>query len=419
WERRYGLPKPSRSSGGQRLYTRQDIDTIKWLQARQGEGMRIHRATELWKELVAAGRNPLGQRGAGGVHTSARQPDNGVPLDVLRRQWLDACLAFNRHPADDILNEALAMYPLERICVELFQKALNEVGERWYRGSATAQQEHFVSAQVMRRLQALIHAAPDPTRMQTIMLGCPPGELHTYPSLFLGLMLRRKGYKVIDLGADIPLEEMLPTITAIRPDLVIFTAQQLTTAAAILSAANLLKGWGVPLAYGGLVFNRIPTLTTLIPAHFLGDTLPGALAAIEHLLSGVQAQPVIDNSVNDWSTLLEQYHESRPRIELAVYAGLPEPGLPVEQLRDVNAYLGDRLETALKFGDPALIDPDLEWLSGLLSTHHLSADLLAGYLRSYMQVLAQEMGSNGKTILDWMTAFLSRNTTANQVDRMA
>ena len=52
WERRYGLPKPVRSAGGQRLYSRQDIATVKWLQARQAEGISIKRATDLWKELV-------------------------------------------------------------------------------------------------------------------------------------------------------------------------------------------------------------------------------------------------------------------------------------------------------------------------------------------------------------------------------
>ena len=31
WERRYGLLKPQRSAGGHRLYSRQDIEMLKWL----------------------------------------------------------------------------------------------------------------------------------------------------------------------------------------------------------------------------------------------------------------------------------------------------------------------------------------------------------------------------------------------------
>src|SRR4030042_5541110 len=51
WERRYGLLKPQRSPGGHRLYSRQDIEMLKWLVARQNEGLSISRAVEMWKTL--------------------------------------------------------------------------------------------------------------------------------------------------------------------------------------------------------------------------------------------------------------------------------------------------------------------------------------------------------------------------------
>ena len=38
WERRYGLPMPERTEGGHRLYSQYDIETIKWLLARQKIG---------------------------------------------------------------------------------------------------------------------------------------------------------------------------------------------------------------------------------------------------------------------------------------------------------------------------------------------------------------------------------------------
>ncbi|MFU8773811.1 MAG: MerR family transcriptional regulator, partial [Anaerolineales bacterium] len=47
WERRYGFPKPKRSSGGHRLYTLRDVRTINWLIERQKEGLSISRAVEL------------------------------------------------------------------------------------------------------------------------------------------------------------------------------------------------------------------------------------------------------------------------------------------------------------------------------------------------------------------------------------
>ena len=59
WERRYGLPVPERTPGGHRLYSQYDIETIKWLQARQAEGLRINRAVDLWHTMRDSEQDPL------------------------------------------------------------------------------------------------------------------------------------------------------------------------------------------------------------------------------------------------------------------------------------------------------------------------------------------------------------------------
>ena len=61
WERRYGLPMPQRSPGGHRQYSQRDIATIKWLIARQNEGLSISNAVEQWKEIESNGKDPLGE----------------------------------------------------------------------------------------------------------------------------------------------------------------------------------------------------------------------------------------------------------------------------------------------------------------------------------------------------------------------
>ena len=65
WERRYGLPTPERSSGGHRLYSKHDVDTLKWLIARQREGLSIKRAVELWRQVESEGRDPPHPPGPG------------------------------------------------------------------------------------------------------------------------------------------------------------------------------------------------------------------------------------------------------------------------------------------------------------------------------------------------------------------
>ena len=121
WERRYGLPTPRRSTGGHRLYSRREIDTLKWLTARQQEGLSIKRAVEQWRQIEADGRDPL-QEAAANAARRAVAPSlypAGETLEKMREDWLDACLAYNEQQATLILNQAFALYPPETVAVEL------------------------------------------------------------------------------------------------------------------------------------------------------------------------------------------------------------------------------------------------------------------------------------------------------------
>ena len=59
WEKRYGLPRPERTTGGHRQYSQRDIDTLNWLITRQEEGMSISHAVKLWRTLNNQGDDPL------------------------------------------------------------------------------------------------------------------------------------------------------------------------------------------------------------------------------------------------------------------------------------------------------------------------------------------------------------------------
>src|SRR5512145_1048844 len=189
WERRYGLPMPQRSAGGHRLYSQRDIETIKWLMKRQAEGLSISRAVDLWNEQIASGSDPL----AGSVPSNlisastvpGQYPSADTTLDSLRAQWVEACMNFNESGAEQILNQAFSIFPVEAVCLEVLQKGMSEVGELWYENRMSVQQEHFASGLAIRRLDTLLSASPAPTRNQSIIVGCPPNEWHTFTPLLL------------------------------------------------------------------------------------------------------------------------------------------------------------------------------------------------------------------------------------------
>ena len=136
----------------------------------------------------------------------------------------------------------------------------------------------------MRRLDALLSASPAPTRNQTVLVGCPPNEWHTFTPLLLSLLLRRRGLNVIYLGANVPAEQFEETVKSVNAKLVILVAQTLITAASLQTTALALTNLRTPVGYGGRIFNLQPNLANYIPGYYLGDSLPSSLETVEKLL---------------------------------------------------------------------------------------------------------------------------------------
>jgi len=148
WERRYGLPSPVRSVGRQRLYTKRDIEVLHWLIARQHEGLSISRAVDLWLQTKAGGHDTRPIPPPPGSTAEPRLA--GGMLNQLRQEWLAACLAYDERRAELAAAQAFALYPPETVCLELLQRAVADVGDLWQQGTATVQQEHFVSELAIR-----------------------------------------------------------------------------------------------------------------------------------------------------------------------------------------------------------------------------------------------------------------------------
>ncbi len=407
WERRYDLPHPQRTAGRQRLYSDYDLATIKWLMRKQAEGLSISRAVQLWNDLMAAGQNPL-EEVAEVKAIPSLSLTGGMNIEILRQQWLEGCLDYDATKADEALNQAFALFPVEQACSAILQEGLHIIGEQWYLGKVSVQQEHFASSLAIRRLETLINAATQPTRPQTVLVGCPAGELHIFPAILLSLFLQRKGLKVVYLGADIPVEQLDTALAAIHPELVVLTAQQLVTAASLSRVALEFYKHHVPLAYGGLIFNHVPELRQRISATFLGESLEAAVDKIEQLLQS----PAIPSPIQvdeKYIALAHSFRLSRPLIEKELYPVLQKHCIQIENLEEFNTYFGTKRDAALELGDPAFMEGEMTWIKGLFTSHHLPEEQLISYLRIYSRHLQAVLGESGSPITQWIDQYVHHN----------
>ena len=400
WERRYGVPKPRRTSGGHRLYSQRDIDLLKWINARQREGLSISRIVDLWKGLEAEGKDPLQVT----AHTLLRQaaPLGEVgELAQLRQDWVQACLTYDEPRAEQKVSQAFALFPLDSVVLDVLLRGLVEIGEGWYRGEVTVQQEHFASALAARRLQTMIAASPAPTRAERIVLACPAVEQHTVSLHVINLFLRRQGWDVIDLGANVPLDRLESMLTNLRPQLLIAAAQHLPSAQTLQTLALTLLRLKIPLGFGGGIFNRLPALRHHIAGHFLGESLGELTSAVQGVLHAPWPLPEVIQTTREYAGAQEHYRERLPLIEVDVLSALDPKTREVVRQAGAAAYLAQYLGAALALGDIDFLDSDLSWIRGLLSAQQLPDEALRGFLQVYLAAVQKQLDRRGTIIVAW------------------
>jgi DNA-binding transcriptional MerR regulator len=205
WERRYGLLRPTRSQGGLRLYTDDDLERVLTMQRHLADG------------LAAAEAAALAKAAPGEPATASL-----APADVMRA-LTDALDAFDEPAAQAALDRLLAAATLETTLSDVILPYLRELGERWERGEVTVAQEHFASAIVRERLLSLGRGWGRGSG-PIALLACLPGERHELGLIAFGLALRSHGWRIAYLGSDTPLETLATTADFLDPAIVVVSA---------------------------------------------------------------------------------------------------------------------------------------------------------------------------------------------------
>lgn len=187
WERRYGVPTPTRSRGGHRRYAERDVERIGWLTARIGEGRRIGEAIVALR-LVEAASGP----GSG---------------DSPGSSLVEAALAGDRRTMAAGLDAAFGALPLAAALEHVVFPALAELGGLWAGGERTIAAEHLLSEDVGRRI-ASHSAAAQPAGGPVAVVFCPREERHGLGALALATLLGADGWEVLHLGTDTPVAEV-------------------------------------------------------------------------------------------------------------------------------------------------------------------------------------------------------------------
>jgi DNA-binding transcriptional MerR regulator len=285
WERRYNFPKSTRTSGGHRLYSQNDVFRLQWVKSRIDEGIQVSHAISALQRAEQEGAYlPVPTDSA--VITYPRP--EGTSLAQLHIRLLDALIAHNVNEANLVIGESQALYPLEESILEIVGPTLQAIGSAWEHGKIDVATEHFASNHIRNFLLMWMRVGPPAFATNPVVLACAPGELHEGSLLMLGVLLRRLRWPILYLGQTMPLFNLSPFIEELGPSIVVFVAMTEEPARALADWPQWLpevaKRKHPVICYGGRAFLEHPELIETTQGVFLGNTLQEGLQKLDAIL---------------------------------------------------------------------------------------------------------------------------------------
>jgi len=202
WERRYGLLSPMRSPGGFRLYSSHDAARVEQMQEGIGRGL----------SAAQAARAAIGETAASSGFAD--------PFTSRLRRAFDT---YDEEGVQAALDDGFQALGLETMLREVVLPALAAVGLDWEKDPRAISREHFASNLIRARLLSLARLWGRGTG-PLALLACPSGERHDIGLVAFGLVLRSHGWRIVFLGADVPLATLEETVREAVPDLTVLAS---------------------------------------------------------------------------------------------------------------------------------------------------------------------------------------------------
>lgn len=202
WERRYSVVIPSRSDGGQRLYSDADIRRLQLLASAVDGGRSIGLIADLespqLQALIDEDRQMPIQPSGGLIAPDTERV--GLALEHIERMRTDALEQL-------LMRSAVEMRPHELV-EGLMVPLLQEIGRGWQAGRVPPSTEHIASVAIRRFLEWMSSTNQKDQGSPLAITGTPAGQQHEFGALLAGVVAAYEGWRVRFLGPDLPALEI-------------------------------------------------------------------------------------------------------------------------------------------------------------------------------------------------------------------
>lgn len=206
----------------------------------------------------------------------------------LARRFLLAVLEGKRASATELLFAArVEGIPVGAIRKHVLERVQDEIGRMWQKGEIFEAEEHFCS-RVVEEALALLREPRADENQKTVVVLTVAGDLHDIGGRMVADQFEARGWRVIFLGANVPVDATARAVKDFGVDLVALSVTQgvnLRAAAAQIEGLRAANEKHVPVMVGGAPFRDVPDLWRAIGADGCANDPESAVATAESLVA--------------------------------------------------------------------------------------------------------------------------------------
>ena len=253
WERRYGVPPTSRSTGGHRRFFR---DELVMLQQMRDEIVRGRRAADAAALVLDAARSPS-------------------PYQARVDEALIAAVDFDAAAVRGQLLDAADSLGLEAAVTGVLLPLMRSIGRWWESGRCDVAHEQLVTQVSRGWLSELRQQAQAPWRAETVALTCGPRDAHTLGLEAMAVLLPLRGFGCRLLGSRPPGRHLTAAVDASGASALIMVSHMAVTRRAAVEELRTLPSSRLGVFYAGNAF-LTPQARAGVPGTYLGEDLSAA-----------------------------------------------------------------------------------------------------------------------------------------------
>jgi DNA-binding transcriptional MerR regulator/methylmalonyl-CoA mutase cobalamin-binding subunit len=261
WERRYGVVSPTRTEGGQRLYSDLDIERLLRLRRLTDSGHAIRRIASLpLAELARLDDETAGheeQRRSLKEPRGAEDEADHTRVEIVGYSIAAALNATRRLDAvelQSVLERAAVTLGVPVFIDEVVAPALVRIGHGWAERSVSVAQEHMATAVFRRVLGWLFRVYEVRGTAPRLVVATPPRQVHELGALMVAASAAAEGWGVTYLGSDLPVTDLVSAVRQTDARAVAISVVHLPEGADLLATLREIRAGlpeRVPLLVGG------------------------------------------------------------------------------------------------------------------------------------------------------------------------